>query len=120
MAVTADQFKRSAIIVRTKVKSTDNQLYSVWLVPPKFSCNCFMNDPLNLPAKIEVSLAQAKQSTNVLFHDRATSRSEFSRYSATTITATQNVEAGEELLVDYGSIYEFLPRLWDVLRRMRM
>lgn len=104
--MTANQFKCSAIGLKTKLKSLNNLFKSVWLVPAQFNCTSFMNDPRKLPAKLEVSSAEDKLSANVLFHERATSRLEFSRFGAVAITATQKIEAGEELLVDYSSTYE--------------
>lgn len=106
--MTTNGIKRRAIVLKTEVKSSDNRFHTVYLMPTKFNCLGFLNDLLQVPGELERSSAQIQPSTNVSIDEQANSRSEYFRYDTVVITATQNIDAGEELLVDHFKTYGLL------------
>lgn len=109
MAVTREQFHTSAIRLATDISSSDGILHTVWMVPAKFACLRFMNDPRCLPDEVVPAdeTHTERRCENVKFVDIGSGRSDYTMYDAVSVRATRNIVPVEELFVDYGKDYEF-------------
>lgn len=108
MAATRELFHTSAIELAKGSFRSDGILHTDWLMPARFSCQSFMNNPRYLPEEVVPANERhtKRQPKNVKFVDIGSARSDYTRFDAVTVRATHNTSPGEKLLVNYGENYE--------------
>jgi hypothetical protein len=109
-AVTSDRFKRYAISVdTTEVQIPGQRASSIFIIPSEFCAAAKVNDARYCSRKDQLCKARndPPRKVNVKFDVRAPATSVYMLTNPyfITITACSDIEAGEELLVDYGNNY---------------
>jgi hypothetical protein len=113
MAVTSDRFKKFGISVDSEeVVIRERRASSIYIVPPEFCVFTKVNDARYSSRKDRASRPRSDpgRSVNVKFDVRtpATCVEMLTDPYFISITACRDIEAGEELFVDYGKNYAYV------------
>lgn len=72
MVKSTSAFRKHANVLNEKVQFVDPRLHSVWIVPAKFNCSRFMDNPRKVDSEVmaQDGTDSPKQTANVTFEQR--------------------------------------------------
>lgn len=104
IAVSDREFRRTAVQLCMKLCSSDGQLYIIWLVPVAFKSFQSMIYSRSFEGEVfdEGDAVASKPTAYVIFHLKATDKTQYPRFNAMVSKANGNKCLGEKLFVATG------------------